>query len=201
MFRVFIFALALAGQSGTVTGSAEAVDGSSVRIDGVEYSLWGLDAPGPGAICADDGGEPYHCDEAARAHLAGIIAGAASSLELAARQGHPRYEDLNAVRCEVQEATRSAPSSAIARCELLIPACMGPDCTDRWFDLTGELIEVGLGAQRRDETDGRYDELEVGSCYGRLGVWGVADGAGVARAQPHLEGCDSEVMSAPTIES
>ena len=194
MFKVLLIMLTLSGQPGMVTGRAEAVGGNTVSLEGVRYRLWGVQTPEPGAMCSDDGSVPFDCDQAARDYLNERFAEAAATTELLPHQGHPRYADADVVRCDRQVGADQSPPAA--RCEVLGVACMWTECEDRWSDLAGELVEAGLGAQVREESEGRFDEEEVGACYGELGIWGVADGAGVARPQPHLEGCDAQVMAA-----
>lgn len=199
MLNALIVALVLIGQPGMVSGRAEVVSGDTVSIDGVAYRLWGVQTPEPGAVCADDGVDPFDCDQGARDYLSARFAEAEEMTELLTHQGHPRYADADLVRCDTQVAAGQTP--AAARCEILGVACMWTECEDRWSDLAGELVEAGLGVQRRDETEGGFDEAEVVACYGGIGVWGVPDGAGVARAEPHLEGCDAPAMAAAAIGS
>lgn len=172
-------------QSGPVTTAptAEVLSGGMIRLDGRPMRLWGLATPTPGALCADDGGEAYDCDGYAREVLTQFITESSEGLAFLAGQIHTQYADVEGVRCET--LGEDADGTVVGRCAVLTPNCIPQqvECQDHWTDLSREVISSGAGAQRRDETGGDYDEAEQAACHGSLGVWGVPDGAGVARRE------------------
>ena len=172
-------------QSGPVLEArhAEVVSGHVVEVQGRRLRLWGLDTPQPGAMCADDGGEAYDCDAWAREVLTELIMEGAEGLTFLASQIHVQYATSPSVRCEIMG--EDADGTTVGRCAVLKPNCIPQqvECQDNWYDLSAEVISSGGGAQRRDETQGAFDEAEAAACHGSIGVWGVPDGAGVARRE------------------
>jgi endonuclease YncB( thermonuclease family) len=80
-----------------ITGSAEAIDGDSLRIGGVEIRLKGLDAPEIGQTCMVSGRQTP-CGRDARSHLRRL---AASGLMTCIGEGNDRYGRVLA-RCRVR---------------------------------------------------------------------------------------------------
>ncbi|WP_296817729.1 hypothetical protein, partial [Brevundimonas sp.] len=159
--------------------------------DGRRLRLWGLAVPTPGTPCADDGGEPYACEAEARVLLTEEITRAREALEFLAGQIHRQYAEAPSLRCEV--LGRDDDGVDLARCRTLNPSCIPQqvECADHWVDLAEQVIGSGSGAQRREQTAGAYDEAEFVACFADLGVWGVADGAGVARREGHVADCSA----------
>ncbi len=46
---------------GEIAGKASVIDGDSLRLEGTEIRLYGIDAPESRQICTDRGGNPYPC--------------------------------------------------------------------------------------------------------------------------------------------
>jgi endonuclease YncB( thermonuclease family) len=80
-----------------VTGPAEAIDGDSLRISGVEIRLKGIDAPELAQTCAH-GQREAPCGREARAHLRRLLA---SGLATCIGEGKDRYGRLLAY-CRVR---------------------------------------------------------------------------------------------------
>jgi endonuclease YncB( thermonuclease family) len=80
-----------------ITGSAEAIDGDSLRVGGVEIRLHGVDAPELNQTCSVSNRETP-CGREARAHLRRF---AASGLVTCVGSEHDRYGRLLA-RCRVR---------------------------------------------------------------------------------------------------
>lgn len=59
----------------TVSGTARAIDGDTIDLQGVRIRLLGIDAPESGQACRDAQNTPYPCGERARMALAEMIAG------------------------------------------------------------------------------------------------------------------------------
>lgn len=57
-----------------LTGAAHAIDGDSVRLNGQELRLKGLDAPEARQTCADHAGKDYPCGRQSTAALARLLA-------------------------------------------------------------------------------------------------------------------------------
>jgi len=55
--------------SPAVAGSVRVVDGDTLRVDGVTYRLWGIDAPEAGDLCADG----WPAGQTAIEHLRALI--------------------------------------------------------------------------------------------------------------------------------
>lgn len=180
MIVVLVLAALLQAEPDIVSRDAEVVSGERLIVEGQPPRLWGLAVPEPGALCADDGGEPYDCQNEARRLLTEEIVQSQTALEFLASQIHHQYADAPGLRCEI--LSRDEDGLAVARCWTLSPYCIPQrvECDDQWIDLAAEVIGSGAGAQRREETSGAYDEAEFIACFAKLGVWGVADGAGVA---------------------
>lgn len=172
-------------QSGPVLEArdADVVSGQVIEVQGRRLRLWGLDTPPPGVMCADDGGVSYDCDAWAREVLTELISEGAEGLAFLASQIHVQYTASPSLRCEI--VGQEADGTAVGRCAVLRPNCIPQqiECQDDWYDLSAEVISSGGGAQRRDETQGAFDAAEAAACHGSIGVWGVADGAGVARRE------------------
>lgn len=190
MIEVLVLAALLQAESEIVSREAEVVSGERLIVEGQPLRLWGLTVPEPGALCAD-GEEPYDCQDEARRLLSEEITRSQTALEFLASQIHHQYADAPGLRCEI--LSRDADGLAVARCWTLSPYCIPQrvECEDHWIDLAAEVIGSGAGAQRREETSGAYDEAEFIACFAKLGVWGVADGAGVARREGDLAACSA----------
>ena len=191
MFEVLALVAALHAEPAIVAREAEVVAGDTIVVEGRRLRLWGLAVPSPGVTCADDGGEPYACEAEARLLLGEEVDRAREALEFLSSQIHHQYRAQPSLRCEVLGQDHDGVD--LARCRTLNPSCIPQqvECTDHWVDLAAEVIGSGLGAQRRDLTAGAYDEAELTACFGSLGVWGVADGAGVARRHAGVAGCET----------
>ncbi|MEL6203199.1 MAG: thermonuclease family protein [Pseudomonadota bacterium] len=55
-------------------GTAQVIDGDSLRVAGIEVRLEGIDAPEFGQICTDVDGQDYGCGERSRQELRRLIA-------------------------------------------------------------------------------------------------------------------------------
>lgn len=85
-------------QAATFRGAADVIDGDSLRVNGVEMRLVGVDAPEYRQTC-EEAGQPVACGRRAREELAALVAGRA----LACRsEGHDRYGRVLA-RCMAGE--------------------------------------------------------------------------------------------------
>jgi endonuclease YncB( thermonuclease family) len=73
-----------------VTGMASAVDGDSLRLDGKDIRLAGIDAPELHQTCLRDGQRSYPCGEVARKALSELIAGRLVTCRLGARDRYRR---------------------------------------------------------------------------------------------------------------
>lgn len=62
-------------QSPTLSGTATAIDGDGLRIDGVSVRLWGIDAPEMDQTCIAASGVHYDCGRISRDALAGLALG------------------------------------------------------------------------------------------------------------------------------
>ncbi|MCP5083119.1 MAG: thermonuclease family protein [Alphaproteobacteria bacterium] len=60
---------------GELAGRAKVVDGDSLRLDGTEIRLYGIDAPEARQICTDRTGSPYSCGRRAARALRRLVAG------------------------------------------------------------------------------------------------------------------------------
>ncbi len=74
--------------SDTLTGSATAVDGDTLRLGETRIRLIGLDAVELDQTCVDGGGTNWNCGREAKRFLAGLVAGATTSC---ASDGRDRY--------------------------------------------------------------------------------------------------------------
>ena len=189
MLEVLALVTALQSQPAITSRQAEVVAADSIVVEGRRLRLWGLAAPAPGALCADDGGEPYACETAAREVLTEEIVRTREALEFLAGQIHRQYADTPSLTCEILGVDDDGVD--LARCHALNPSCIPQqvECTDNRIDLAEELISLGLGAQRRALSSGAYDEAEYSACVSELGAWGVPDGAGVARRHEAIADC------------
>ena len=82
-FRLFIVLSLLCAAPGFAlaepSGTAEIIDGDSLRVGGRAMNLFAVAAPSAGQVCrewAHRGQRPYQCGDHARAFLASLIAGA-----------------------------------------------------------------------------------------------------------------------------
>ncbi|MGD2006456.1 MAG: hypothetical protein PVJ90_04390, partial [Pseudomonadales bacterium] len=55
-----------AAHADTVRGRAQIIDGDSIRVQGVEIRLHGIDAPEGRQLCQDAQGRDYRCGDVAR---------------------------------------------------------------------------------------------------------------------------------------
>lgn len=78
-----------------IVGRATAMDGDSLRVDGVEIRLEGIDAPELAQLCEREG-EPWRCGREARAVLAEALRGHAVTCRVAGRDRYRR----RLARCE-----------------------------------------------------------------------------------------------------
>jgi len=72
---LLLFALPLAQAQQNISGTARAIDGDTLDLQGTRIRLLGIDAPEIGQACRDAQGTPYPCGERARSVLAEMIAG------------------------------------------------------------------------------------------------------------------------------
>lgn len=72
-----------------VSGSVQVIDGDSLRVDGREIRLAGLDAPEFHQTCQRDG-HPYPCGEVARAELRRITVNAVVTCDILGRDRYRR---------------------------------------------------------------------------------------------------------------
>lgn len=56
-----------------IYGSAKVIDGDTLKINGVYFRLYGIDAPESNQTCANGQGRPYRCGDEARNWLSGWI--------------------------------------------------------------------------------------------------------------------------------
>jgi endonuclease YncB( thermonuclease family) len=175
-------ALIMALQTGPLLESrqAEVVASDMIVISGQRVRLWGLRVPEPGAMCASEGELPYSCEEEARTLLVAEIERGRESLEFLAGQIHRQYEQAPSLRCELFGSDDDGV--ALARCSVLNPSCIPQrvECDEEWIDLARAVITDGSGVSKREQVGAAYDEAEAAARLARFGVWGVADGAGVA---------------------
>ena len=64
-----------AAQADTVRGSAQIIDGDSIRVQGVEIRLHGIDAPEGRQLCQNAQGQDYRCGDVARDALKSMTRG------------------------------------------------------------------------------------------------------------------------------
>lgn len=86
MRRLLCLLLALMAAIAT-RAETRVIDGDTLRVDGVDMRLWGVDAPERRQTCRNEGGD-YACGERAADYLLGLLAGHAVSCE---PRGHDRY--------------------------------------------------------------------------------------------------------------
>ncbi|MCB1379757.1 MAG: thermonuclease family protein [Alphaproteobacteria bacterium] len=72
---VLLLAMRQAGWFAPETGAFTAIDGDSLRKDGQEYRLNGIDAPELNQICRDASGRDYPCGREAREALRKLVGG------------------------------------------------------------------------------------------------------------------------------
>ncbi len=60
---------------GDIAGTAKVIDGDSLRLNGTEIRLYGIDAPEARQICTDKNANPYSCGTPVREALRRLIAG------------------------------------------------------------------------------------------------------------------------------
>lgn len=84
------------GETGDISGFATVIDGDSLRIDGSEVRLVGIDAPEGRQTC-QRGGKDWDCGEEARRQLQMLIGGQRVTCRSVERDKHGRYLG----RCEV----------------------------------------------------------------------------------------------------
>lgn len=90
-----VAALLAPGQE-EIAGRASAIDGDSLKVDGVELRLFGVDAPELAQICEREG-EPWRCGRDAKAVLAEMIRGEIVACRVTGRDRYRR----RLARCEV----------------------------------------------------------------------------------------------------
>lgn len=76
-------------QDEVVAGSAQAIDGDSLRLDGREIRLSGIDAPELRQSCRR-GAQPYACGDVARRALGDMLAGRIVTCRLTGRDRYGR---------------------------------------------------------------------------------------------------------------
>lgn len=64
-----------AAHADTVRGRAQIIDGDSIRVQGVEIRLHGIDAPEGRQLCQDARGRDYRCGDVAREALKSMTRG------------------------------------------------------------------------------------------------------------------------------
>lgn len=104
LFGVVVVAIAYFAQLSNedLQGRPTVIDGDSLRLDGVELRLWGIDAPEIGQTCRRP--EAWQCGRQARTHLRGLLGGEAVQCS-----GHQtdRYDRL-LVECTVGDSNINA---------------------------------------------------------------------------------------------
>jgi endonuclease YncB( thermonuclease family) len=80
-----------------IVGRATAMDGDSLRVDGVEIRLEGIDAPELAQLC-ERNGEPWRCGREARTVLAEALRGEIVTCRVASRDRYRR----RLARCEAK---------------------------------------------------------------------------------------------------
>lgn len=186
MFEVLALSAALQAEPVIEARTAEAPAGDMLLVAGRRIRLWGLTVPQPGIQCADDGGEPYACEAAARVLVTDEIARGKESLEFLAGQIHRQYEHAPSLRCEIMG--QDDDGIPLARCRTLNPSCIPQrvECDDHWVDLAEEIVASGAGVPRRDLAAEAYDDAEVVARHARLGVWGLGSRADISTRGPTL---------------
>jgi endonuclease YncB( thermonuclease family) len=80
-----------------VAGLASAVDGDSLRLDGRDIRIAGIDAPELAQTCLGEGNRPYACGEVARRALAEFVGARLVTCRISGRDQYRR----NLASCEV----------------------------------------------------------------------------------------------------
>lgn len=79
LLALIVFALNLTGILAPDTGQFVAIDGDSLRRDGIDFRLHGIDAPELHQTCMDQAGKDYPCGREAQRALSRLIRGATLS--------------------------------------------------------------------------------------------------------------------------
>ena len=74
LFQAIALLFSLSGD-GAVSGQAHVVDGDTIDVEGTRVRLGGIDSPESGQFCRDASGEEWRCGEQATLALTNLLSG------------------------------------------------------------------------------------------------------------------------------
>lgn len=138
-------------------GFANAVDGETLFMDGVEIKLFGIDAVEPDQICQSAEGADYACGRAATLALQELV----------------QKNDLLCLPLFAVNATKVVAVCAVLQPDIVAPvddetflAAYGQDNLSRWLVESGNAIGVGVGSELFNAEQKRAQTLRVGIWQG-----------------------------------